>query len=96
MMLQDSLVVLDFETTGLSPERGDRITEVGLVRIEHGEITDRFQSLVNCGVRVPSFVRCGCLAACIPSSRVMRWVRWHMRCSSGIAVPRIARRLMPR
>ena len=33
-MLQDSIVVLDFETTGLSPERGDRITEVGLVRIE--------------------------------------------------------------
>ncbi len=56
MMLQDSLVVLDFETTGLSPERGDRITEVGLVRIEGGEITDRFQSLVNCGVRVPSFI----------------------------------------
>jgi DNA polymerase III subunit epsilon len=55
-MLQDSLVVLDFETTGLSPERGDRITEVGLVRIEGGEITDRFQSLVNCGVRVPSFI----------------------------------------
>ena len=55
-MLQDSLVVLDFETTGLSPERGDRITEVGLVRIERGEITDRFQSLVNCGVRVPSFI----------------------------------------
>jgi DNA polymerase-3 subunit epsilon len=56
MMLQDSLVILDFETTGLSPERGDRITEVGLVRIEGGEITDRFQSLVNCGVRVPSFI----------------------------------------
>ena len=55
-MLQDSLVVIDFETTGLSPERGDRITEVGLVRIEGGEITDRFQSLVNCGVRVPSFI----------------------------------------
>ena len=36
MMLQDSLVVLDFETTGLSPERGDRITEVGLVRVEGG------------------------------------------------------------
>jgi DNA polymerase III subunit epsilon len=56
MKLQDSIVVIDFETTGLSPERGDRITEVGLVRIEGGEITDRFQSLVNCGVRVPSFI----------------------------------------
>jgi DNA polymerase-3 subunit epsilon len=55
-MLHDSLVILDFETTGLSPERGDRITEVGLVRIESGCIVDRFQSLVNCGVRVPSFI----------------------------------------
>jgi DNA polymerase-3 subunit epsilon len=55
-MLRDSLVIIDFETTGLSPERGDRITEVGLVRIESGCIVDRFQSLVNCEVRVPSFI----------------------------------------
>ena len=55
-MLQDSLVVLDFETTGLRAERGDRITEVGLVRIENSRITARYQSLVNCQVRVPSFI----------------------------------------
>ena len=40
-MLHDPLVILDFETTGLHPERGDRITEIGLVRIEAGRITDR-------------------------------------------------------
>ncbi len=55
-MLRDSLVILDFETTGLSPEQGDRITEVGLVRIENERITARYSSLVNCGVRVPSFI----------------------------------------
>ncbi len=55
-MLRNPLVILDFETTGLSPERGDRITEVGLVRIESGQIIDRFQSLVNCGVHVPAFI----------------------------------------
>lgn len=55
-MLHDSLVVIDFETTGLRPEAGDRITEVGLVRIESGRITDRFESLVNCEVRVPDFI----------------------------------------
>ena len=33
-MTLEPLVILDFETTGLQPERGDRITEVGLVRIE--------------------------------------------------------------
>ena len=55
-MLQEPLVILDFETTGLSPEQGDRITEVGLVRIEGARITGRYSSLVNCGVRVPSFI----------------------------------------
>ena len=55
-MLHEPLVILDFETTGLQPEREDRITEVGLVRVEAGRITDRYQSLVNCGVRVPAFI----------------------------------------
>jgi DNA polymerase-3 subunit epsilon len=52
-MLQDPLTILDFEATGLRPEQGDRITEVGLVRVEDGRITARFQSLVNCGMRIP-------------------------------------------
>ena len=40
----------------MRPEQGDRITEVGLVRVEHGRITDRYQSLVNCGVEIPPFI----------------------------------------
>jgi DNA polymerase-3 subunit epsilon len=55
-MLHESLVVLDFETTGLRPHEGDRITEVGLVRIEGGRIVDRYQSLANCDVHVPRFI----------------------------------------
>jgi len=55
-MFADDLVVLDFETTGLSPERGDRITEVAAVRLEAGRISDRYQSLANCGVRIPPFI----------------------------------------
>lgn len=55
-MLVSPLVVLDFETTGLAPERGDRITEVGVVRIEDGRVVDRFQSLANCDVRVPRHI----------------------------------------
>jgi DNA polymerase-3 subunit epsilon len=55
-MIHEPLVILDFETTGLSPETGDRITEIGLVRVEHGRITARLGSLVNCGVRVPMFI----------------------------------------
>ncbi len=55
-MLHDPLVILDFGATGLRPRRGDRITEVGLVRIEDGHICARYQSLVNCGARVPASI----------------------------------------
>ncbi|MGY8869069.1 MAG: 3'-5' exonuclease [Pseudomonadales bacterium] len=52
----DTVVVLDFETTGLSPDMGDRAIEIGAVRIEQGEITGRFQALMNPGIRVSSFI----------------------------------------
>ena len=50
------IVMLDFETTGLSPLRGDRITEVAALRIVDGVITDRYVSLVNCNARIPAFI----------------------------------------
>jgi DNA polymerase-3 subunit epsilon len=56
MALADSLIVLDFETTGLSPDMGDRAIEIGAVKIENGVLTDRFQSLMNPGKRVSSFI----------------------------------------
>lgn len=52
----DQLVVFDFETTGLSPDMGDRSIEIGAVLIENGRITDRFQQLMNPGVRIPLFI----------------------------------------
>lgn len=52
----DSVVVLDFETTGLSPQRGDRAIEIGAVRLEQGQVVERFQSLMNPGRRVSSFI----------------------------------------
>lgn len=52
----NSLVVLDFETTGLSPTQGDRAIEIGAVRIENGQVTDKFQALMNPGFRVSSFI----------------------------------------
>jgi DNA polymerase-3 subunit epsilon len=55
-MLANTFVVLDFETTGLSPLRGDRITEVAAVRVAATGIVDRYESLVNCGVRIPPFI----------------------------------------
>lgn len=55
-MLDQPIVMLDFETTGLSPAMGDRITEVAALRIVGGEVVERYVSLVNCGVRIPAFI----------------------------------------
>lgn len=52
----DTVIVLDFETTGLSPDQGDRAIEIGAVIIEQGRITDSFQRLMNPGRRVSSFI----------------------------------------
>ena len=51
-----SVIILDFETTGLSPDQGDRAIEIGAVKIEQGRVTDRFQQLMNPGVRVSGFI----------------------------------------
>src|SRR5471032_3356569 len=50
------IVMIDFETTGLSPDMGDRITEVAALRIAGGVVVERYVSLINCGVRIPSFI----------------------------------------
>lgn len=52
----NSLVILDFETTGLSPNQGDRAIEIGAVRLINGEVTEEFQQLMNPGRRVSSFI----------------------------------------
>ena len=49
-------IILDFETTGLSPDCGDRTIEVGAVVVEEGAIVDRFQSLMNPGIKVSGFI----------------------------------------
>ncbi|MGE0099323.1 MAG: PolC-type DNA polymerase III [Hydrogenophaga sp.] len=50
------IAVIDFETTGISPSAGDRATEVAVVILEQGRVVDRYQSLMNAGVRIPSFI----------------------------------------
>ena len=50
------IAVIDFETTGTSPGLGDRATEVAIVMTEGGRVVDRFQSLMNAGVRIPAFI----------------------------------------
>lgn len=56
MALANTVVVLDFETTGLSPDEGDRAIEIGAVRLVNGEIVARFQELMNPGQRVSGFI----------------------------------------
>ena len=45
--------VIDFETTGLSPNCGARPTEIAVVLLESGKVTRRYQSLMNPGVPIP-------------------------------------------
>jgi len=46
-------VVLDFETTGISPAQGARIIEVSAREIVDGRAGEEFATLVDPGVRVP-------------------------------------------
>lgn len=55
-MNADTVIVLDFETSGLSPGQGDRAIEIGAVRIEGGEVTGRYQKLMNPGFRINGFI----------------------------------------
>lgn len=50
--MSDSIVVCDFETTGLDPT-ADKIIEVGLVRLEKGLIIDHYHTLVNPNSPIP-------------------------------------------
>jgi len=49
-------IVIDFETTGLSPGYGDRTIEVGAVLIADNRIVDRFQSLMNPEMMISGFI----------------------------------------
>lgn len=49
-----SYAVVDVETTGSSPERGHRITEIAVVIIRDGVIAEDFQTLVNPGRPIPA------------------------------------------
>ena len=50
--LNDSYVVFDLETTGLSPDK-NKIIEIGAVKVVDGAITERFSTFVNPEVPIP-------------------------------------------
>lgn len=45
--------VVDVETTGHGPRFGDRVTEIAVVTVHDGRVTDRFAALVNPQRHIP-------------------------------------------
>lgn len=52
----DKFVVVDLETTGNSPTKGDKIIQFGAVVIENRKITHTFSSLINPMQKIPVFI----------------------------------------
>lgn len=53
---EEEFVVVDVETTGGTPARGHRVTEVAAVRVSGGRIVDTFCSLVNPERPIPRMI----------------------------------------
>lgn len=53
-LLDNTYVVFDLETTGFNAGGADSIIEIGAVKINNGEIIDRFDELINPGRKLPS------------------------------------------
>lgn len=76
----DTIAVIDFETTGISPEHGARATEIAAVLVRDGVVVDRYQSLMNAGAWVPPFIEAltgisnEMVRAAPPAAKVMREV----------------------
>ncbi|WP_040286708.1 ATP-dependent DNA helicase DinG [Sporosarcina koreensis] len=49
--------VVDLETTGHSPEKGDRIIQIAIMFIENGILTDEYVRFVNPGQPIPVFIQ---------------------------------------
>lgn len=54
-MLSKNFSIVDVETTGASARFG-RIIELGILRVEKGEVVETFESLVNPGQELPEFI----------------------------------------
>ena len=78
--MHERIAVIDFETTGISPSSSCRATEIAVVIMEQGVIVERYQSLMNAGVRIPAFIESltgisnSMLRTAPPAERVMNEV----------------------
>lgn len=55
-MLAPKLAFIDVETTGANPVI-DRVTEIAILRVENGELVERWSSLVNPGIPIPANIQ---------------------------------------
>ncbi|MGM7721950.1 ATP-dependent DNA helicase DinG [Metabacillus sp. Hm71] len=55
-MKEQRYVVIDLETTGNAPKKGDKIIQIAAVVIENGQIVDRYMSFVNPLQEIPLFI----------------------------------------
>jgi DNA polymerase-3 subunit epsilon len=75
-----TMAVIDFETTGMSPAAGARATEIAAALVCNGRIVGRYQNLMNAGAWVPPFIERltgisnAMLADAPPADQVMREV----------------------
>ncbi|HVZ76753.1 MAG TPA: 3'-5' exonuclease [Gemmatimonadaceae bacterium] len=51
-----SYVVVDVETTGTSPDRGDRVTELAAVVVRDGKVRETFHTLLNPERSIPRYI----------------------------------------
>ena len=55
-LAETTFAVLDLETSGGSPRLGAGITEIGVVKVKGGQILGTFQSFVDPGHSLPTFI----------------------------------------
>jgi DNA polymerase III subunit epsilon len=55
MLLEKNFTIVDVETTGGSPFF-NRVIEVGLLRVEKGEVVEEYQTLLNPEMDIPEFI----------------------------------------
>lgn len=55
MIREENFTIVDLETTGGSPFF-NRVIEIGLLRVDKGEVVEEYQTLVNPGMPLPEYI----------------------------------------
>ncbi|WP_456274257.1 ATP-dependent DNA helicase DinG [Bacillus sp. AK031] len=55
-MIPQKIVVVDLETTGNSPKKGDKIIQLAAMVVQDGVIADTYTTFINPDVAIPSFI----------------------------------------